>query len=182
MVLPPLLLARRSRNRWANDRASDRPLQRFEFRQVPTVSALRSALELQVAMNVLVGGDHEEAVRHRLCRHRPAGCRARRRAHGQYRASAALDYEGVKCEETGMTKDGLNFHVHLHDGQIYGVFFTAEGVAGSRPSLQQGQQVLRPRSDGSRPTQQPGRRGARLGKAVPLEGELAGRLAELLCL
>ena len=47
-------------------------------------------------------------------------------------ARAALDYEGVKCEETGMTKDGLNFTFTCADGQIYGVFFTAEGVASVR--------------------------------------------------
>ena len=44
-------------------------------------------------------------------------------------ARAALDFEGVKCEETGMTKDGLNFMFTCADGQIYGVFFTAEGSA-----------------------------------------------------
>jgi hypothetical protein len=47
-------------------------------------------------------------------------------------ARAALDYEGVKCEETGMTKDGLNFTFTCTDGQISGVFFTAEGVASVR--------------------------------------------------
>ena len=44
-------------------------------------------------------------------------------------ARAALDYEGVKCEETGMTKDGLNFAFTCADGQIYRVSFTADGGA-----------------------------------------------------
>ena len=43
-------------------------------------------------------------------------------------ARGALDFEGVKCEETGMTKEGLTFIFTCADGQIYGVFFTAEGA------------------------------------------------------
>lgn len=44
-------------------------------------------------------------------------------------ARAALDYEGVKCEETGMTKDDLNFTFTCADGRIYRVSFTADGGA-----------------------------------------------------
>jgi hypothetical protein len=47
-------------------------------------------------------------------------------------ARAALDYEGVECEETGMKKDGLNFTLTCANGQIYGVYFTAEGSASVR--------------------------------------------------
>ena len=44
-------------------------------------------------------------------------------------ARGALDFEGVKCEETGMTQEGQNFIFTCADGQIYGVFFNAEGTA-----------------------------------------------------
>jgi len=47
-------------------------------------------------------------------------------------ARAALDFEGIKCEQTGMTKDGLKFTFICADGQVYSVSFTADGMASVR--------------------------------------------------